>query len=189
MDSLGKLFGSPARLKLLRLFLFNDDTSFTAKEAAFRTHISMSLARKEIALLIASGVLRKRAGKGVQYHTDKKFPHYEALQRFLRDSTDISDTRIINKLKKAGTLRQVTLSGIFTGVMESKIDIVVVGDKLDERLLSIAVHALEAELGRELRYASFTSQDFRYRIGVYDRLLRDVFDYPYRTILEKSPLS
>ena len=37
--------------------------------------------------------------------------------------------------------------------------------------------ALLAELGRELRYASFTTEDFKYRVGVYDRLIRDVFDF------------
>ena len=50
------------------------------------------------------------------------------------------------------------------------------------------MHALEAELGREIRYAFFTTPDFRYRLGVYDRLLRDVFDYPHRVLLDKIGL-
>ena len=189
MDSLGKVFGTPARLKLLRLFFFNDDLAFTIKDSAFRTRITESAARKEIALLLSAGVIRKKAGKRAQYQADPKFPHFTALQAFLRDSTEISDAKIITKLKKSGTLRQITLSGVFTGAVEPKIDIIVVGDRLDDRALTIAVRSLEAELGRELRYASFTAQDFRYRVGVYDRLVRDVFDYPHRTIFEKSQLS
>ncbi len=63
------------------------------------------------------------------------------------------------------------------------------GDKLEERPLTAAVHLLEAELGRELRFASFSTEQFRYRLGVYDRLLRDVFDYPHRPILDRLGLS
>ena len=64
-------------------------------------------------------------------------------------------------------------------------DVVVVGDRIDDRMIGIVVRSLEAELGRELRYAAFTTPDFRYRVGVYDRLLRDVFDYSHRVILDR----
>jgi hypothetical protein len=66
-----------------------------------------------------------------------------------------------------------------------KVDLLVVGDKLDEKPLGNAIHTLEAEMGRELRYAYFTTEEFKYRVGVYDRLVRDVFDYPHRTILDR----
>jgi hypothetical protein len=95
---------------------------------------------------------------------------------------------MLTELKKAGNLRVVALSGLFTGAIETKIDLLVVGDKLDDKHLEKSVHELEAELGRELRFAAFSTEDFRYRVGVYDRLLRDVFDYPHRTILDKIGL-
>jgi hypothetical protein len=91
-------------------------------------------------------------------------------------------------LKRAGALRLVVLSGLFTGMAESQVDLVVVGDTIDERALSRTIQGLEAELGREIRYASFPTKDFRYRMGVYDRLLRDVFDYPHRLLVDKIGL-
>ncbi len=186
MDSLSRLFGNPARLKLLRLFLFNDDMVFSAADIAFRTKTAKVLARKEVALLYAAGVIRKKTGKqGSGYVANKKFEHYAELQIFLRETTDVSDSDILTTLRKGGPLRVVALSGIFTGALEPKIDILVVGDRLEERPLASAVHTLEAELGRELRYASFTTEEFKYRVGVYDRLIRDVFDYPHRTILDR----
>lgn len=186
MESLGKLFGTPARLKLLRLFLFNDDLSFSSSEAAFRTKTPKPAARREIGVLASAGILRKRSGKsGNGYAANKKYTHYAALQKFLRDTTDIRDADILALLRRAGTLRVVALSGLFTGALESKVDMIIVGDRLEERPLATAIHTLEAELGRELRYASFTTEEFKYRVGVYDRLVRDVFDYPHRTILDK----
>lgn len=185
-DALAKLFGSSARVKLLRLFLFNEQESFTVQDAAFRAKVGKEAARKEIKLLADAKILRKRTAKGpAQFASNPRYPHYEALRIFLRSSTGVTDDNIVGLLRRAGTLRVVALSGLFTGVPEPGIDILVVGDKLDDRTLSTAVHALEAELGRELRYASFTTEDFRYRVGVYDRLVRDVFDYPHRTILDK----
>lgn len=185
MEPLARLFGNAARLKLLRLFLFNDDTAFTSAEAAFRTKTAKAAARKELNLLLLAGVIKKKAGKGAGLITNKRFAHYEALKVFLRDSTDVNDADITATLKRAGTLRLVMLSGLFTGAVESKVDLLAVGDRLDEKRLASAVHALEAELGRELRYACFSTEEFKYRRGVYDRLIRDVFDYPNRVVLDR----
>ena len=160
--------------------------SWSASDAAFRTKVAVAAARKEITVLVAADVIKKRAGKGASgYSANKKSPFYGPLQRFVRETTDVSDGDILTKLRRAGTLRVVALSGMFTGAVESKVDLLVVGDRLDEKPLANAIHSLEAELGRELRYASFTTEEFKYRIGVYDRLLRDVFDYPNRTILDR----
>lgn len=190
MDHLSRLFGSAARVKLLRLFLFNDDLTFLATEAAFRARLTKDVARKELTALTKAGILRKKTGKSpVGYSADKRFPHYDALRVFLRTTTDVSDSAIVTSFKKAGTVKLVVLSGLFTGALESKLDVLIVGDRMEERPLATAIHALEAELGRELRYACFTTEQFKYRIGVYDRLLRDVFDYPNRVIVDKIGLA
>lgn len=190
MDPLSRLFGSPARLKLLRLFLFNDDMTFLAADAAFRARLSKDVARKELTLLTAAGIIRKKTGKApLGYLADKRFAHYDALKLFLRTTTEVSDSSIVTSFKKAGTVRLIVLSGLFTGALESKIDLLIVGDKLEDRPLATAIHALEAELGRELRYACFSPDQFKYRLGVYDRLLRDLFDYPNRVIIDRIGLA
>lgn len=190
MDPLAKLFGSVARIKLLRLFLFNDDTTFLASDAAFRARLTKDATRKELTALTNAGIIRKKTGKApLGYIADKRFAHYDALKVFLRTTTEVSDTSIVTALKKAGTIRLVVLSGLFTGAVESKIDVLIVGDKIEDRPLASAIHLLEAELGRELRYACFSTEQFKYRLGVYDRLLRDVFDYPNRVVVDKLGLS
>jgi len=190
MDPLSRLFGSPARLKLLRLFLFNDDTAFLATDAAFRARLAKDVARKELTQLVTAGILRKKTGKApITYMADKRFAHYDALKLFLRTTTGVSDASIVTSFKKAGSIRLIVLSGLFTGALESKIDFLVVGDRIDERPLATAIHALEAELGRELRYACFSPDQFKYRLGVYDRLLRDLFDYPNRVIIDRIGLA
>lgn len=189
MDPLARLFGSHHRLKLLRLFLFNEGLAVTVAEAAFRTKTPKDAARKELNALAAAGVIRKRAGKGgTVYAANVRFPHFAALQDFLGATTSLNEANILAALRRAGTLRLVVLSGLFSGVVESKIDLLVVGDKLDEKVLDASVHKLEAELGRELRFAAFSTEDFRYRVGVYDRLIRDVLDFPHIVLADKIGL-
>jgi hypothetical protein len=189
MEPLARLFGSPTRLKTLRLFVFNRDTVFTLDEVAKRTKLSKEAARREVSGLLAAGLLRKKGvHTSVRYQVDPRFEHFTALTAFIRETTSVRPQKIIATLKRAGTLRLVALSGHFTGIREPQIDLLIVGDHLEERILARAVHALEAELGREIRYASFATADFRYRLGVYDRLLRDVFDYPHRLLIDKIGL-
>ena len=188
-EPLAKLIGSSARLKTLRLFVFNQDVSLTVSDIALRTKLSKDVVRRELIDLIASGLVRKRgSGSRVCYQTNPRFEQFDALNAFVRDTTSVHPKNMITALKRAGALKLVALSGLFTGVLESQIDILIVGDSLDERILATAIRSLEAELGREIRYASFTTADFRYRLGVYDRLLRDIFDYPHRLLVDKVGL-
>ena len=186
MEPLAKLFGSNARLKALRLFIFNKDSSFTSAEIAERAKVTKEAVRSELVELIAAGLVRKKGSQTpARYHINPRFEHLAELDAFIRETTSVRPQNIIKVLKRAGVLRLVALSGLFTGIQQTQIDLLIVGDNLDERVLANAVHSLEAELGREIRYASFDTADFRYRLGVYDRLLRDVFDYPHRLLIDK----
>ncbi|MHB8710389.1 MAG: hypothetical protein ACYC6X_02455 [Minisyncoccota bacterium] len=189
MESLAKIFGSGARLKTLRLFIFNKDSAFTLDEVAERTKLKKAVVRRELVELHTSGLLRKKgASVPIQYQTNLRFEHLDVLDTFIRETTNVRPQNMIRALKRAGNLRLVALSGLFTGVLETQIDLLIVGDHLEERTLASVVRALEAELGREIRYASFATADFRYRHGIYDRLLRDVFDYPHRLLIDKIGL-
>ena len=188
MESLSRILGSSARLRLLRLFLFNQDLSLTLAEIAGRAKISPAAARGAVAELFAAGLLRKKAGTPLRYQVNPHYQHRAALETFIRQTTNIRPVDVIRILKKAGALRLVVLSGLFTGSIEPQIDLLVVGDSLSDRVLAGAVRHLEAELGREIRYAAFSTPDFRYRLGVYDRLIRDVLDYPHQVLFDKIGL-
>ncbi len=185
-EPLAKIFGSPARLKTIRFFVFNKSQTFTLTEIAQKTKLSNDVAHRELSDLISSDLVRKKGtGVPVHYQTNHNFEHLDALDLFIRDTTNVRPKSLITSLRRAGVLRLVVLSGFFMGVLESQIDLLVVGDRLEEKVLAAVVRSLEAELGREIRYASFITEDFRYRLGVYDRLLRDVFDYPHRLLVDK----
>jgi DNA-binding transcriptional ArsR family regulator len=189
MEPLAKIFGSPARLRLLRLFLFNQNTGFTLGEIADRAKLTQDTVRGELSDLLASGLIRKKGERvAAKYQVNPRFEQLNHLDTFIRETTSVRPQDILTALKRAGALRLVVLSGFFTGMVEPQIDLLIAGDQIQERVLAASVRGLEAELGREIRYASFATADFRYRRGVYDRLLRDVFDYPHRILLDKIGL-
>ena len=51
------------------------------------------------------------------------------------------------------------------------------------------IRKLEAEIGAELVYAIFDTKEFIYRLNMYDKLVRDILDYPHEVLLQAKELS
>jgi hypothetical protein len=183
-DPLIKLFGSHARLKLLRLFLFHPSTSFTAAEAASRSRVDATEARRELINLLASGLLRKPRTKVTRYELNEKFPYLQALKQLLLNTARRGES-VPERLRSAGTIKLIVLTGVFMGDVEGGFDMLIAGDRIRESSLREKVKSLEAELGKELRYALLTTADFLYRLNMNDKLVRDVMDYPHRIVYDK----
>jgi hypothetical protein len=184
-DSLQKIFGSQARLKLLRLFLFNPQHSFTASEAATRAQLDPAETRSELTNLVASTLIRKnRRGKLTKYEVNAAFPYLLALQNLLLNVTSRGE-EVKQRLRRVGPIRLIVITGMFMGEWEANLDLLVVGDRVKERTLKKQVKQLEAEIGKEIRYTLLPNQDFLYRLNMNDKLLRDIFDFPHRIVLDK----
>ena len=202
MDTLGKLFGSSHRVKLLRLFMFNPDQAYDRDDARTRMKISAAAATRELSLLYRIGVIKKKAytkeieqkrgkkktivkRKATGYAIDEGFEFYNALHGFLLAATPITRDEIAREIRTAGRIRLIILSGFFTRDWERRLDILIVGEKINEEFMADAIHCLEIDLGRELKYTCLSTEDFRYRYSIQDRLIRDILDYPHEIIFDK----
>ena len=119
------------------------------------------------------------------FSVDRGFSDLLALRNFILNIAPTDDRGVAKKLNTAGKVKLLAISGVFIQDPDSRIDILVVGDSMKDSLLRSAIRDLEAHMGRELRYAAFSTEDFIYRLGVYDRLIRDVLDYPHQIIIDK----
>jgi hypothetical protein len=187
IDILGKLLESPARVKLLRLFLFNPKSSYTLSEAVDRARVTPAEARREIALYQKVGLLRVRAGGSKRYVLDENFSYLAAFQHLLLN-LPMRGKDIVRRLRTVGVVRLVILSGLFVDEYDGRVDVLVVGDKLSEAKLRVVIRALEAEIGKELKYVTLNTEEFRYRLGIYDKLVRDVLDYPHAVAYDRLHL-
>jgi len=195
-DPLAILFGSPARVKLLRFFLFNPSKDFSFDEISRRAKLVRRTARTEISALEKAEIIKKKtlfltkegSDKKVKtpgYALNKKSPELQALQTFLFETAPINGKTVLRHLRKAGTLDFVCIAGIFVRDFEQRLDVLVAMNKLPENKVENAIRALEAELGVEIRFAAFTTEDLRYRVGMYDKLTRELFDYPHEIIVDR----
>lgn len=202
MDTLTKLFGNAAKVKVIKLFVFNTGIAYDVAQVADHTKESPAKVRGEISLLEkmdlikrrvffktvekkVRGVKQKRKVKANGWVLNDNFEHLDHLQNFLVSLNDINYKEMTRKLSKAGTLKLVIISGIFTQNPESRVDLLVVGDNLKRGVLEQSIKTIEAEIGKEIRYTYFETSDFKYRLGLYDKLIRDILDFPHEKILNK----
>ena len=119
---------------------------------------------------------------------DQKFPHFEAIETFLSSISPFKNRDIIDKISRAGKIQLLVISGIFIKYEEARIDLLVVGDNLRLGTLENIVKTIESEIGKEIRYAVFETSEFNYRNSVFDKLIRDILDYPHEKIINKLNL-
>ncbi|MCC7004705.1 hypothetical protein IT397_02190 [Candidatus Nomurabacteria bacterium] len=198
MKILEKLFGSDLRVKVLRLFLFNLNQPFDKEDVILRAKIKKSASDKEIKMLLKIGLIKrkvfykefikgkdrvKRRVRG--FVLNESFPHLSALQGLLIHTMPLSSGDIITRLGRAGKIKLVIVSGVFIQDWDSRVDMLIVGDSIKRSKLNEVVKIMESEIGKELRYAVFDTGDFNYRMSMYDKLIRDVLDYPHKILIDK----
>lgn len=200
MEQLSKLLGSPARVKLLRLFLFNHDVVLDRDMVAVIARVTPDIASKELATLARASIINRksffkevmRAGtkrptkrRTLGWVLNAQYPHLRPLTTFLRETLAVSDADVRKRMRAVGAVKLVTVAGFLIGEESRVLDMLIVGDRIDEQALRTAVRTFEAEVGREIRYAVLATDDYRYRRRVRDKLTRNVFDFPHHEILNK----
>ena len=202
MDALTAIFGDKTKVKILRLFMFNPETPFLITEVSSRTLSLPRLVNHELAILENACILLKRRHiskedinsgkksgprrvKGVGYLLNPKFQYLEALKNLLSISSISADPALAKRFAGAGRLKLVLAAGVFVQDWSSRVDLLLVGDDLNLHKIETAIKALEAEIGKEIAYSAFSTQDFEYRMGIHDRLVRDIFDYPHIMLIDR----
>lgn len=198
MDILGKLLGGIGRVKIMRLFLLNPEQGFETSDTAERSRLSASIARRTMSSLVAmnfvkkksfikeitdgrSGKVKKKRVQGYFLNTD--FPYIQELRGLLIEGDFMKHDDIAKRFRPAGKVQLLVVSGIFMKKSASRLDVLVVGDNIRKSYIQKTIAVLESELGTELSYALFDTNDFKYRVSMYDKLLRDVFEYPHERLI------
>ncbi len=185
-DFLGEFIGNQNRAKLLRVFAINQPQSFTILQAAKRSGLSTKTALEEIRDLEKTGLVRKGKQKELAWTFNVNFKYAAAISKFVHEVTPMRYDNVILAIRRSGRPTAVILSGCFVGDPTRPTDIIIAADGLNQDKLEKVVSGLESVYGRELRYAAFSTPEFRYRLTVEDRLIRDTLDYPHLVLLDKT---
>jgi len=201
---LEKLFESQPKVRLLRLFLRNPGANFTIEDVIRGTGVKKYQALKEIVKLQKLGVCNSRitqvvvsrvSGNGKTkkikmrsqrvrvYSANPSFDFFRELRDLILRQVPESRHKLIHKLRRLGKVKLAIAAGAFINSDNSRIDLLIVGDKINRRKIESLLHQWEANAGRELAYALMTTEEFRYRLDMFDRFVRDVLESPHDKLI------
>ena len=202
MDALTAIFGSQLKIKLLRLFLFNEATPFFADEIVVRVRNGADAVKKELNLLVKADIVKKKnivkeieikrgnktivkKKEGMGYAFNEKFAYKDPLKNLVTVVSIQADQSLAKRFSGVGKVKLIMAAGVFIQNWDSRVDLLIVGEELNLRKIETIIMGVEAEIGKEISYSAFETADFEYRIGIHDRLVRDILDYPHVTLLDR----
>ena len=212
MDTfLSILFESQAKIRLLRLFLQNQDRDFTLQEIEQLIQIKRGSFSRELNKLIKVGFVKEKIGssrevkkdtaplskkskshtkaKKISYYSvNTEFPVFVELHNLIIKSSTASRKKLFANIKRLGKIRLAILTGIFLNDDTSRLDLMIVGDDIKKRSFEKFLALTESEIGKTLRYSIMDTDEFRYRMNMYDRFLRDILEHNHEKLINKISL-
>jgi hypothetical protein len=189
---LGKLFGSNARVKLLKLFLLHPDNKYYIRQISRDIKLQLNSVRRELENLADFGLLKEaeiiqnKDGKPSEndelskherkyYQANKDFVLFNEVKDLIVKAQVLYEKDFVEKIRRIGKIKLFLLTGIFVSESNSPIDMLIVG-KLNRHKLTRLIKELEKELGRELNYTMMETREFNYRRAITDVFLYDILE-------------
>lgn len=120
-------------------------------------------------------VKKARSNKEKYYSIDKKFALFNEIRALIVGAQILYKEDFVESIKKLGHLELLVLTGLFVGVDDSAVDVLVVGD-VDKRDLVAVINDLEEKLGREVNFALMDLEEFQYRQQITDVFLYSILE-------------
>lgn len=194
------LFGSKTRLKLLRLFFRNPKKAFFVRELTRLLDTQINAVRRELSLLIDSGLVIE-SDTPIQPQGTKKTKPGATLRKYYLLNTDsiiyseldallakgqlMGEQQMMNEIqKKVGDIDLFLLTGRFTMSPNASSDLLLVGDIEDEILAKI-VAQYEKDFGFDIRYTVMTKDEYFDRQHVMDKFLYSLFENKHVVVVDR----
>jgi hypothetical protein len=191
MEKLETLFSSRPRVQVLRSFLFQPESTLSARDLSDQTGVAPSTARKharelaDIDFLHQDEIVDEEDGqKRSVWRLNKESPMRPPLHELvlMHQETDLSDVK--DQLTSVGEISFLVVAGVLTGADNAPVDVLIVGEGIDKRQLDRTLSRIEKSLGTELRFTQFSEEEFRYRQNVYDKLIQDIQAEKHKVLVD-----
>lgn len=190
-----QLFGSKTRVKLLRLFYNNPNRSFYVREITRKINEQINSVRRELSNLLSIGIITSdTTNNRLYYEVNQSFDYYMPLLAIFGApdlSAQSSDqgraVRENNPIKDLGNVEVALYTGQFTRDETSGIDILIVGNVNQTKLIKF-ISELEVSEGKELRYTLISLEEFNYRRQINDRFISNVLNSKHQILIDKHSL-
>ena len=162
--------------KLLSLFIIKCKTGKIIYKA-----LSLSESRKKTARK------KKEKHKKIEsFHVNPDFDFVRELRDLVVRSSTTSKKKLLVQIKRLGHIKLAVISGVFLkNEAKSRTDLLIVGDYITQRKIENFLSKIESELGKPVSYTLMDTEEFKYRLKMYDRFLRDIFEFPHEKLINR----
>jgi DNA-binding transcriptional regulator YhcF (GntR family) len=176
---LEQIFGSKARVKILKTFLSKPEQKYYTRQLARDLELQVNSVRRELENLKKIGLIKEieedesvnaKKNDKKYYSCNLEFILFYELKNLFTKANLLSCQEFLDSLKETEGVRLLTLSGIFTGDTKSLSDLLIVG-KVNKTKFLKDLHTLEESLNKEINYTIMDETEYEYRLDIHDIFL------------------
>lgn len=177
---LEQIFGSKARVLMLKTFLSKPEQKYYTRQLARDLDLQVNSVRRELDNLKAIGIIKEdekelstkeiKKNDKKYYQCDAEFLLFNELKTLFSKANLLSCQDFLNKFKKDQGIKLLVLSGIFTGDVNSMTDLLIVG-KINRFKFKEQLTILETNLTKEINYTIMDENEYHYRLDIHDIFL------------------
>lgn len=180
-STLGKLFGSKTRTKLLAIFFETPEKSYYVREITRLIEEQIHSVRRELLNLESIGIIKNETyDNKVYYSANTKHPYSRPLTELFtakvveKEDQDVHRASWSEYIKPVRNyLKLLIVTNRVPG--QEGVDLLIVGNDKTKKLTHWA-EVVEKKQGRPLNYVILSADDFSYRKSVRDRFLEEVLE-------------
>lgn len=193
---LARIFGSNARVKILKTFLGKPEQKYYTRQLSRDLELQVNSVRRELENLQNIGLIKEegientvipeeeaktsktaKKGEKVPLKNDKKyfvvdrdFLLFRELKSLFAKANLLSCQDFLKNIDDIGKIKHLWLSGIFTGETQAPVDLLLVG-KVNKTQLLQKINILEEDLGKEINFTLMDESEYEYRTDINDIFL------------------
>lgn len=194
---LAQIFGSNARVKILKTFLSKPEQKYYTRQLARDLALQVNSVRRELENLQEIGLLKQEEGpenegnaKNLKnekkyFVVDHNFLLFGELKSLFAKANLLSCQDFLKEVANTGKIKQLWLSGIFTGDLSAPTDILLVGKVRKEQFLK-RLNTLEIDLNKEINYTLMDESEYGYRLEINDIFLHKILQSRHLKIIDEA---
>ena len=129
--------------------------------------------------------------RSMRFMINNSFEFLYELRDLVLKSSPAEKDNMIQKINKLGRIKLAVIAGIFMNKENpdpSVVDLLIVGDDIENKRLRPFLKSLEAEVGKEIKFSVMEKEEFQYRFAMFDRFIRVLFESPHEKLINKLGL-
>ena len=185
---LSRLAATPLRLKILKFYTFQPESSHTVRAVANALGSTADRVATELRALVACDIMVQRGkevGAARAYKLNEDNPIAKPLAVFLEIATLPDVRELAACFRGVRGLSLVVVAGVLLHEGRGAVDLLVVTSRPKDPSVTKAITKAERLMAAPLRYLILDPSEYDDRIEVRDRLVRDIFEFRHRVLIGK----